>query len=293
MADTDDRTESPTQRRLDMARAEGQVAVSRDLVSFAILGLCGLYASYQGPDVARRIGATLAGFLSGAHETSATAALDAGLHAAFATAFPFLAVTCAAAAAATLLQTRFLINLGAMRPKVSRLDPRPRLARLFGFAALIEAGRAALKLGVVIAGAVTAFLALLRQLPTALSWSVAWLNHEILGAILRAVSGVLAAFFIVVVLDVAANQWQHWQRLRMSRSEIRDEHRDMEGDPLIKRRIRQLQQTRARRRMIAAVPQATVVLVNPTHYAVALAYDRNKNEAPRVVAKSLTGKEVE
>jgi flagellar biosynthetic protein FlhB len=136
-------------------------------------------------------------------------------------------------------------------------------------------------------GAGTVFFAYLHELPAALSRSAAWLNRELLRLLLRVDTAVLAAFFIVVILEVALVQWQHWQRLRMSRTEIRDEHRDQEGDPLVKRRIRQMQQARARRRMMAAVPDATVVLVNPTHYAVALAYDRNSGEAPRVVAKGL------
>lgn len=285
MAETDDHTEAPTQRRLDQARAEGQVPLSRDMVSFAILGLSGLFAAYQAPDLMRGLRVTLAGLLANAHALAAPMALSIGLRAAFAAAAPFLILTCVAAAAATLLQTRFLLNLGALRPRLSRLDPRARLARIFGFAALIEAARSAAKLGVVVAGAALVFLEFLRSLPTALAWSVAWLSQEIFTAILRVDRGILAAFLVIVLLDVGTGQWQHWQRLRMSRTEIRDEHRDQEGDPLIKRRIRQMQQARARRRMMAAVPKATVVLVNPTHYAVALAYDRNSGEAPRVVAK--------
>ncbi len=287
MAETDDRTEAPTQRRLDQARAEGQAPVSRDLTSFAILALCGLYASFQGATMARGLAETLTSFLASAHALSGPAALEHGLRDAFAAVLPYLAITCLAATAATLLQTRFLLNLGALQPKLSRLDPRPRLARLFGTAALMEALRAAAKLAVVMVGAGTVFLAYLRELPAALSWSVAWLNRELLRLMLRVDTAVLAAFFIVVILEVALVQWQYWQRLRMSRTEIRDEHREQEGDPLIKRRIRQMQQARARRRMMAAVPDATVILVNPTHYAVALAYDRNSGDAPRVVAKGL------
>ncbi|MCX7382174.1 MAG: EscU/YscU/HrcU family type III secretion system export apparatus switch protein [Alphaproteobacteria bacterium] len=287
MAETDDRTEAPTQRRLDQARSEGQVPISRDMVSFTILAMCGLYANFQGAALVRGLADTLAGFLAGAHESAGPVALERGLRGAFTACVPYLAVTCAAAAAATLLQTRFLLNLGALKPKFSRLDPRPRLKRQFGFGALVEAVRATAKLGVVVTGAGFVFLGYLRDLSAALSWSVAWLNGELFRALLRVDTIILAAFFIVVILEVAAVQWQHFQRMRMSRTEIRDEYRDMEGDPLIKRRIRQMQQARARRRMIAAVPDATVVLVNPTHYAVALAYDRNSGEAPRVVAKGL------
>jgi flagellar biosynthetic protein FlhB len=186
---------------------------------------------------------------------------------------------------ATFGQTRLRFNLSALQPKLSRLDPRARLSRMFGATALLEVLRAAAKLAIVALGAWVALAGAVPGFVAALSWTPISLTGEIRGRLITIATSVLGAFAVVAVLDVVIVQWQHWRKLRMSRQEIRDEHRDTEGDPLIKRRIRQLQQQRARRRMMAAVPKATVVLTNPTHYAVALAYDRAAGGAPKVVAK--------
>jgi flagellar biosynthetic protein FlhB len=102
--------------------------------------------------------------------------------------------------------------------------------------------------------------------------------------VLFAVLGVQAA---MALLDVLWSRLQFHHQMRMSRQDILDEQREADGDPRIKARIRQIRQARARRRMLAAVPKATVVITNPTHYAVALAYDRSNNAAPRVVAKGV------
>lgn len=287
MAEQDSRTEAPTARRLQQSREAGESPLSREFVTFAVTAGAVALLAYQGEGLARRLAAPLTMMLEGAHRLSALDAAAMALSALQWIIVPLFGTVCALAALATFGQTRFLLNLAALRPKLSRLDPRARLSRLFGPAALTETLRALAKLAIVALGVWIALSSAMRRAPSALSWTVAGLNDAVESDLLALAIAVLGAFSIVAILDVVFVQWRHLRKLRMTRQEVRDEHRDAEGDPLIKRKIRQIQQQRARRRMMAAVPNATVVLTNPTHYAVALAYDRSKGGAPTVVAKGV------
>jgi flagellar biosynthesis protein FlhB len=285
MADADSRTESPTARRLQHAREQGDIALSRELVTFAVLvaALALLAARWRllTGMLAERLGVILGG--AGTMPLGQALAIAGG--SVVRIALPVAGTAALAAVAATLVQTRFLLTPSVLAPKLSRLDPRPRLARLFGAAALANTLKSVVKFAVV-AGAV--WLGLRTLWPgfmAALGWTAPFLGIQIASALVRVVLAALLAQGAIAGADVALGRWRYLSRLRMSRQEIRDEHRESEGDPLIRRRVRQLQQQRARRRMMAAVPAATVVLTNPTHYAVALTYERSRAGAPRVVAK--------
>src|SRR5487761_2579883 len=185
---------------------------------------------------------------------------------------PVAAAALVAGALAVLVQTGFLISTDALKPDLSRLSPAAGLRRLVGPDAAIEAIKALARLAALIAAPAQAP----RHLPAAAA--------ALTGRVLFAVLGVQAA---VTVLDVLWMRLRHARGLRMSREELREEQKESEGDPKIKARIRQIRFQRARRRMLAAVPKATVVVTNPTHYAVALAYDRMRGAAPRIVAKGV------
>jgi flagellar biosynthetic protein FlhB len=204
----------------------------------------------------------------------------------FATAPVALSVL-AAGVLAVLVQTGFLFHVGALAPDPRRINPAAGLRRLFSAESLIEALKSTVKL--IVLGFVT-WQALRGALPALLS-APRWQPSVLLGAtaqlVLRVLAGVLAVQTVVAVADLGWTRFRHARRMRMSKQELREEQKDTEGDPKIKARIRQIRQQRARRRMLAAVPKATVVITNPTHYAVALAYDRAKNAAPRVVAKGV------
>jgi flagellar biosynthesis protein FlhB len=279
-----DRTEAATPRRLERARQEGRAPVSREPTMLAVLicggGAAAMTANGIAPFVLR-----LADMMAAAngHAPALEAALPLVTHAAL----PVAAACLLGAAAATLLQTGFLLHAGALQPQLSRIDPRTGLRRLFGTDALVEAGRSVLKL--------TAFLVtgwtLLSPLWPSLCLSYLRATQALPGTILSAALRLTAAAILVQALaagfDLFWARHRHARSLRMSRQEIRQEHREAEGDPKIKARIRQIRLVRARRRMLAAVPKAAVVVTNPTHYAVALAYQRGGKGAPRVVAKGV------
>ena len=200
---------------------------------------------------------------------------------------PFVGAVLLAGALAVLLQTGFLINFAVLQPDLARLDPRRGLARIWSLHGLVETGKSLLKVVVVVWAMWYVAGALLPRLAGSLLWSPDRLMAVTTAELVRLLLAMLAAFAVLAGFDVVRSRWEHARSLRMSRQELREEHRDAEGDPQVKGRLRQLRMQRARRRMLAAVPRATVIVTNPTHYAVALAYDRGGSTAPKVVAKGV------
>jgi flagellar biosynthesis protein FlhB len=287
MAESEDRTEAASSRRLQQAREQGNVPISRELPALAVLGAAALVLAMAAPPSAQALVRRLAVFLEQAHRLDPVAALREAGQATLAAAAPFVIAALLAGAAAILLQTGFLLNLSALMPDAARLAPSRGLKRLLSPAVVMEAGKSLVKLGVVAWAGWRAFAVMLPQLADTLSWDAGTLTGGMSRQILRILAWMLAAQAVMACLDMLAVRFRHGRKLRMSREELRDEHRETEGDPRIKGRVRQIRMLRARKRMMAAVPKATVVLTNPTHYAVALAYDRASGGAPRVVAKGV------
>jgi flagellar biosynthetic protein FlhB len=200
---------------------------------------------------------------------------------------PVLCAALFAGAAAVLLQTKFLVNLGALEPKFSRVSPAAGLKRMFGSNGLVEIVKSLAKLGLLGTGmwfSIRADWPVLIRLP--------WQDpHSLLAAVARPSFHLFIAGAstqgIVAAADLMWVRFKHARDMRMSKQSIRDESKDTDGNPLIKARIHRIRVMRARKRMMAKVPTATVVVTNPTHYAVALAYDRANNPAPRIVAKGV------
>lgn len=295
MADTDsapeDRTEAGTARRLQRAREEGQAPVSRELASLA--GLTGasiallMFAPAAASGLTRHLMVFIgqAGALDISHGVGGPLRL-AALAAFYATA-PVAFGSMLAAILAVLLQTGMLVHLGAMRPNISRINPFAGLKRLLGSDGLVEALKSCAKIAVmtviiwqVLAGEMKALIAS----PFA---DAATLAARCAGPVTHILIVVLLAQTVLAAADLLWVRLNHTSSMRMSRQDVRDEHKETDGDPKVKMRFRQLRMKRARKRMLAAVPKATVVIVNPTHYAVALVYDRARTAAPRVVAKGV------
>ena len=288
-SEREDQTEAASPKRLQKAREEGRIPVSRELVGWAGLAGVTLAMTYQAPAAVRELCLRLTVFL--AHMDTpdlvgpdslvlAGSALLRGIA-------PFVLAALAAGATGVLVQTGFLLRPSALRPALSRLDPRAGLSRLFGADGAIEVVKSVAKLVVMgwaiwlaLRGELATLAALPFQDPRLLLARTAPLVMRVLLAVLAVQAG-------VALVDVLWERLRFARQMRMSRQEIVEEQRQSDGDPRIKARIRQIRMQRARRRMLAAVPKATVVITNPTHYAVALAYDRAKNAAPRVVAKGV------
>lgn len=286
MAEGEDRTLPATERRLQRARESGEAPVSREVPALAGLGAATLVFAMAGPALAHTLSARLARMLGATGAAPGAALRDAGW-AMLLAAGPVLGAVLLAGAAAALLQTRGLVHGKALAPDLSRLSPKRGFSRVFGPNNLIEAVKALAKVGVL---AWAAWRALAYMLPGAMAsvmWEPATLADQITRDMLRLLMLVLACQAGITVLDIGWVRFRYAKRMRMSAQEVKEEHRESEGDPRLKAKLRQLRTVRARRRMMAAVPTATVVVTNPTHYAVALAYDRSKQAAPRMVAKGM------
>ncbi|CAH2599175.1 Flagellar biosynthesis protein FlhB [Rhodovastum atsumiense] len=285
--EAEDRTEAATPRRLQQAREQGQVPLSRELPTLAVLAACALVMGMIAPGAARAMGGRLAVLLERAHEIELGAALCSAGLAALAGGAPFALAALLAGSAAVLLQTGFLFHLQALKVDLKRLDPVAGLRRIVGPGTLVEAGKAVVK-ALVAAGVLWMVLSdALPALRMASFWTAPELLDRIVRLLLQAVLATIAVQAAVAGLDVLRVRLKHARDLRMSREDLKQEMRESEGDPHLKARLKQIRLQRARRRMMAAVPKATVVVTNPTHYAIALSYDRAASGAPRVVAKGV------
>ncbi|NIF45362.1 flagellar type III secretion system protein FlhB [Burkholderia sp. Tr-862] len=287
-----DRTEAATPRRREKAREEGQVARSRELASFALLA-AGFYGAWllAGPS-----GAHLQAMLRGAFAFDRATAFDTHrmLSAAgsasiegLAALLPILALTGLAALLAPMALGGWLISQKTFELKFDRLNPISGLGRIFSIQGPIQLLMSLAKTLVV--GGIGG-IAIWRSKDELLGLATQPLGSALADAMhLVAVccGATVAGMLVVAALDVPYQIWQYNKKLRMTKEEVKREHRENEGDPHVKGRIRQQQRAIARRRMMAAVPKADVVVTNPTHFAVALQYTDGEMRAPKVVAKGV------
>jgi flagellar biosynthetic protein FlhB len=287
---SDDRTLEPTAKRLREARERGQVPRSRELAG-ALIAICAAatWLLGAGPLGSYFLEALRKAFriVPSPHATDGGAVqrlADVAI-ALFLPALPVIGVCLLAAVFGSVALGGFNASAQAITPDLRRIDPGAGLARLFSLTALGEVGKSLLR--VLIVGAV-AWLALRGQLDAMLGMtqesSASGIAHA-LSMVGWTVIALAAALVLVAAIDVPFQAWTYRRQLRMTPEELRREMKETEGNPEVKGRIRRLRQEMAQRRMFEDVPQADVVLVNPTHYAVALKYDASRMRAPRVVAK--------
>lgn len=185
----------------------------------------------------------------------------------------------------TVAQTKGLFTMKALQPKFSRLNPLEGIKKLFSLQSLVNIAKGLIE---VIAIGVLVFNEISERMPRILALMDAGLVQGIAFAAISIYDLVMTICIVLVFVAAADYLFQWWQfekKLKMSKQEVKDEFKQMEGDPQIKSKIKQRQQEMARSRMMQEVPTADVVIRNPTHYAVALRYDQDKNKAPQVIAK--------
>lgn len=283
-SDSEDKTEEATGRRLEKAREEGQIVMSREVVGFAAFSAALLGMLVGLPPLGYELMRGMRGILEHTHELRIGAVTHEMLRLALLAALPVLVMGLVGAVAGGMLQSGGFFSAVGLKPKFSKISPVAGVKRLVGTEGLIELLRTLIKLAVV-GGALWWALGDPQELRTALSIGPADLLMLMVRASRDLIIAALVAFAAIALADYFVVRFRHLHRLRMSRQELREEVKDSEGDPHIKARLRSIRMGRARRRMMAAVPTAAVVVTNPTHYAVALAYDENSQAAPKIVAK--------
>jgi len=288
--DTQDRTERPTQKRLHDAREEGNVARSRELATAMVVTVAAVSMFFIGPMMVHDIRAIATDAMS----LSRTEIYDPDilliflLHSLLQTLralAPFFAVMFVAAAAAPLALGGWVSSMKPLALNLERLDPVKGIKRVFGPQGLMELAKALVKFALLAFTAVLVIRLVDRQMLRLGFENVGAAMSDSMHLIILSVLSLCVALFIVAAVDVPFQLWNHFRKLRMTRQEVRDELKQTEGDPELRGRIRSIQRDMSRRRMMGDVPKADVVLVNPTHYAVALKYDDSKAAAPKVLAK--------
>ncbi len=288
MAD-ENKSEQPTGRKLAKARSSGQVAHSREVNNFVMLGTGAALVLLWAPMIAPRFRHSLTRFLDPASLLTADgimwgAIVETLRELGMALMLPIIALL-VAAVASTMVQTGWLVASERIGPDLSRLSPIAGFGRLFSPRGLIEFAKNVAKVIVVMALVGWALLPEIGRLPDLAELSPAAIVAELEHVLRRLLLVVLVAAAVLAIADYAYQRFQLLRSLRMSKQEVKEEHKQSEGDPQIKARLRQIRVERARRRMMAAVPKASVVVTNPTHFAVALQYELGDKGAPRVVAK--------
>jgi flagellar biosynthetic protein FlhB len=287
--DDSERSQDPTFKRLEEAIQRGDVARSHEVSTwFVIAGAALILMAFSGP-MAGGLLTTLRGLLAHSHDIPVDGAgflyvvERLGREVIASLAIPLLLLMLAAAGG-NLIQHRLIWSAEGIRPKLLKISPAEGLSRLFSRQALINFGKGLAKL--VLLGAVMAALMWPERdrIETLVTFDPALILPLAQSLSLKLLFAVVAILAVVAAADYFYQYRQWYERQRMSVRELKDEFKQTEGDPAVRAKIRQVRQTRMRKRMMAAVPTASVVIANPTHYAVALRYERGMN-APICVAK--------
>ncbi|MBF0342093.1 MAG: flagellar biosynthesis protein FlhB [Magnetococcales bacterium] len=289
-ADDESKTEDPTGKRLGDARNKGQVANSREVgTALLLLGATGVFY-FHGGAFWNALQEKMRFFLGGAisddlTRQGITVLMDGILVGMLVDMAPFLIVFIFAALFASVIQNGFLFSLEPLAPKFSKLNPWSGLKRLLSKRSVVDLFKSVLKMSVI---SLVVYRSIMGDLNEIMGWTATSIEHVTVAlgvdslAVLWKVS---LAFLAFALFDYLYQQHEHTKALRMTKQEVKDELKQMEGDPLVKSRIRQIQREMAQRRMMAEVPKADVVITNPTHVAVALMYQQGKMGAPKLTAK--------
>jgi len=291
MADDLEKTEEPTPKKLEEARKEGNIAKSMDLSAFIMLLVASaviiLYLKYVAFYL-EEFYRFFIGFIGVEFTKNMVFLLI--LQSAkyfFILLAPIFIALLLAAIVANVAQFGFLFTIKPLIPKFEKINPIKGLKRLFSAKTFVEGIKMVLKSLVAFLVGFWLFFDFIQDMPRVEMMEfyeqLKWFSNKAMILIFS----MLGVFFVFGILDFAYQKYTYKKSLRMSKQEIKDEYKQTEGNPEVKAKIRQIQREMAKKRMMSEVPKADVVITNPTHYAVAIRYDKTKDEAPKVVAKGV------
>jgi len=291
MADDLEKTEEPTPKKLEDARKEGNVPKSMDFNAFVVLFLSAIiiifYLKYVIGDLENYFKYILS--LIGEEITYKKffEIVFRSLEIFFVILLPVMFVMMIAGVISNIMQIGFLFTLKPLIPNINKLNPIKGLKRIFSGKTIFEGIKITLKVSVAFGVGYFLFLHFLITMPKLELMSIfeqlKWFEKKAVILIFA----LLAVFMAFGIIDLIYQRYSYKKSLRMSKQEIKDEFKQTEGNPEIKAKIRQIQREMAKKRMMADIPKADVVITNPTHYAVAIRYDKEKEDAPRVIAKGV------
>jgi len=291
MADDAEKTEEPTPKKIEDARKEGNVPKSQDAsgvitLFVAILGVLMLFP-YMAEHMIRLFQYYFSLIGMPVDKLFAIDIAIITMKEFLLMVLPLATAVAISGVIGSLAQFGFLFTTKAIMPDFKKIDPIKGTKNLFSLKKLIEGVKVTLKSFTTLGVGFIFFFSFIQELPTValfgLHDQLMWLKDKMI--IIAFV--MLFIIFVFAIIDVIIVRKQYFDGLKMSKQEIKDEMKNMEGDPLIKSKIRQIQMEASKKRMMAEVPNADVVITNPTHYAVAIKYDEGKSHAPLVVAKGV------
>jgi flagellar biosynthetic protein FlhB len=290
--DDSEKTEEPSQKRLEDALKKGQIYQSREINSLFLLAAFALLIGWNADGIMHNANQDMAQFILRPESMPADyGALSDILYetvfnVAATMAVPML-VLLGAALLAGFGQKPLAISLDPIKPKLEKISIIKGIGRMFSLRSVTEFLKGMVKITIV---GIVAFLVLyprkeeLQRLPnTELGNLLKFLQDSAVAMLI----GVIIVMFFIAALDYAYQRYEYMKNLRMSKQDLKDEYKQQEGDPMIKQRLRQIRMEKAQKRMMANVPGADVIITNPTHYSIALKYDQDKMAAPQVVAKGV------
>jgi flagellar biosynthetic protein FlhB len=291
MADDMEKTEEPTSKKIEDARKEGNVPKSQDTSSFVTLlvavvavfafamfitsrlyYLYEYYISFVGTPLTKNLIFEI-GFVS--------------LRELVFMIVPVASIVALSGIIAAVMQFGFVFTTKPLTPDLKKIDPIKGFGKLFGLKKLIEGVKITAKVIIVFSIAFYFLISYIKELPTVINFSMSGQMHWLAEKVIVLVLIMLMVFFVLGMIDLLIVRFQYFKDLKMSKQEIKDEYKQMEGDPHIKAKIKQVQMQIAQKRMMSELPSADVVITNPNHYAVALRYDKERENAPVVVAKGV------
>lgn len=291
-ADDAQKTEDPTAKRLEDAFKKGQVPKSQEVGHWFMSMGIGLVVLIFIAGLGQALTFDLLKFIEQPHAI-ATDRFHLGVifgdlgWAVIGVVAPALGTLMLAGLIGNLIQHRPVFSAERIIPKLEKISPLKGFKRLFSTKSLVEFAKGLLKLALVGSVAILFVLPSMDQLAVVVSYDV----PQVLGLIqeqsLLLIAGVAAVMSVIAGIDFLYQRFNHYKELRMTKQEIKDEFKQTEGDPMVRARLRALRAERSRRRMMQAVPEADVVITNPTHFAVALKYTPEEERAPVVVAKGM------
>jgi flagellar biosynthetic protein FlhB len=288
--DKSQKTEEPTQKRLDDSRTKGQVASSKEINHWFLLLGGTIMVVLMAPGILRDIKGVLRGLIAFSHDR----ALGAGgigvlvtdtLQDVAGIMLVPLGLLMVMAALSSLVQNLPGFALESIKPKLEKISPGKGAKRLFSSRSVVEFLKGLLKLTIVGTVATLVVMPEFERIEQLAHMSKAAYMGFLWAVCGRLLIVVLAVMTVIAGLDYLYQKMQHTKQMRMNFQEIKDEHKQTDGDPMVKARLRQIRTERARHRMMQAVPDSTVVITNPTHFAIALKYDTDDMDAPEVIAK--------
>ncbi len=290
--DDSQKTEEPTPKKIEESRKKGQVALSREINNWVMLFTGTIVVLAIGPYSLSSIKNFMQSFIGQAHVMpSAPGGIGMVLGESFWEVISILIlplmILMMAAFLSPFLQIGPLFAPNVIKPDFSKISPIAGVKRLFSLRSVMEFVKGVLKISIIGFVGFVLLKPFYGSIDHMIGLPVSMMMEEMQVLVLRLMSGILVVLLVVAVADLVYQRFEHHKKMRMTKQELKDEYKQTEGDPHVRAKLRQLRQEKARARMMQAVPEADVIITNPTHYSLALKYEPEEMDAPILVAKGV------